>query len=68
MMNCAIFIVYKKTLFGRPLTSNNAKTRNSLNEETFANAIRKRINSVYSFYNTWIHFIYLFIYLFVLFS
>ena len=38
MMNCAIFIVYKKTLFGRPLTSNNAKTRNSLNEETFANA------------------------------
>ena len=39
MMNCAIFIVYTKTnFFEDPLTSNNAKNRDSLNEETFANA------------------------------
>ena len=38
-MNCAIFILYTKTNFlGDPLTSNNAKNRDSLNEETFANA------------------------------
>ena len=39
MMNCAIFIVYTRTnFFEDPLTSNNAKNRDSLNEETFANA------------------------------
>ena len=39
MMNCAIFIAYTKTNFLEdPLTSNNAKNRDSLNEETFANA------------------------------
>ena len=38
-MNCAIFIVYTKTNFLEdPLTSNNAKNRDSLNEETFTNA------------------------------
>ena len=40
-MNCAIFINYTKTnFFEDPLTSNNAKNRDSLNEETFANAKR----------------------------
>ena len=39
MMNCAIFIVHTKTnVLEDPLTSNNAKNRDSLNEETFANA------------------------------
>ena len=37
-----------------------------LQSQTFS--IRKCINGVYSFYDTWIHFIYLFIYLFALFS
>ena len=40
MMNFAIFIVYTKTHFLEdPLTSNNAKNRDTLNEETFANEI-----------------------------
>ena len=35
---CNFHSLYKDKLFGIPLTSNNAKTHDSLNEETFANA------------------------------